>query len=504
VRRSITALIAVIALLGVILLGANLYVQSPSSQQQIKRHLTAAFGMPVEMVRAVFTPWGGLRVDGVRAAGGPGQPVISADIVRVRISFLSLLRGRFMVKTIGLERPTVTLTQNSEGRWMAPLRSVAAATPMELPEDGAQVPAPAPEPSPGAPPPRHSAATPSGAPSVLPGVLGPTPPVRFPSGFEFFRMRHAELRFVDVKGQEVASLEDVNLEGRPAADGGGDFIGKVWFAQATFSQRRARVRKFSSSVRVERGVLTMPDGLGEIAGGRLQAKFLIRPRESGSPYELAAQINDVSLGRLIQEAGGDPDFASGRLQGNLDLTGLAADPTAQRGGGELRLLDGQFRRSGLLKTFGERSKIEELRRPEFKVATLTYTIDGNDILAAPLLLESANLRLSARGTCRLPALQLDLKARLVLSGPIAKQLPGFIATNFEASTETPGDKFIDFKIGGTLPNPSSDLFDKTLSQPVQSLIGRVLGRKSKLNEPSAPAGETEPLATPVPEASPPP
>ena len=63
VRRSITALIAVIALLGVILLGANLYVQSPSSQQQIKRHLTSAFGMPVEMVRAVFTPWGGLRIE---------------------------------------------------------------------------------------------------------------------------------------------------------------------------------------------------------------------------------------------------------------------------------------------------------------------------------------------------------------------------------------------------------------------------------------------------------
>jgi hypothetical protein len=502
VRRSITALIAVIALLGVILLGANLYVQSPSSQQQIKHHLTAAFGMPVEMVRAVFTPWGGLRVDGVRAAGGAGQPVISADIVRVRISFWSLLRGRFVVKTIGLERPTVTMTQNSEGRWMAPLRTLAAATPIEVPDPGD--PAPAPGASPSGTPPRHLAATPPAQPQIFPDALTPAPAVRFPPGFEFFRMRHAELKFVDVKGREVASLEDVNLEGRPVADGGRDFNGKIWFAQATFNQRRARVQKFSSNVRMEGGVFTLLDGVGEIASGRLQARFVIRPSESGSPYQLAARVDDVSLGRLIQEAGGDPDFATGRLQGNLELTGLAADPASQRGGGELRLLDGQFRRGGLLKTFGERSKIEELRRPEFKIATLTYTVEGNDVLVAPLQLESANLHFTARGVCHLPAMTLDLKARLVLSGPIARQLPGFIATNFEASKEIPGEKFIDFKIGGTVTNPSSDLFDKTLSQPMQSLLGRVLGRNRKPAEtPTAPA-EPEESATPAPAASPPP
>ncbi len=501
-RRSITALIAVIALLGVILLGANLYVQSPSSQQQIKRHLTAAFGMPVDMVRAVFTPWGGLRVDGVRASGGPGQPVISADIVRVRISLWSLLRGRFVVKTIGLERPTVTLTQNSEGRWMAPLRAVAAATPMEIPDPSAPVPPP-PTTPPGTPP-RHTAVTPSARPQ-LPEVLVPAPNVRFPTGFEFFRMRHAELKFVDVKGREVAVLEDVNLEGRPAVDGGGDFKGKLWFAQATVSERRARVNKFASSVIMENGVLTLPNGTGEIAGGRFQGKFVIRPGESGSPYELTTQINDVSLARLIQEAGGDPDFASGRLQGNLELSGLAAEPMSRRGGGELRLIDGQFRRGGLLKTLGERSKIDELRRPEFKVATLTYTIEGNDILAAPLLLESANMRFSARGVCQLPALTLDWKARLLLSGPIARQLPGFIATNFEASSDSPGDKYIDFKIGGTVMNPSSDLFDKALSQPMQSLLGRVLGRNRKAGEPqAAPSPEPEPAETAAPQASPPP
>src|SRR6267154_2595984 len=126
-------------------------------------------------------------------------------------------------------------------------------------------------------------------------------------------MRHAELKFIDVKGREVASLEDVNLEGRPAADGEGDFKGTVWFAQATFNERRVWVKKFSANVRMENGVLTLPDGQGEIAGGRFQGKFVIRPGDSGSPYELATQINDVSLGRLIQEAGGDPDFASGRL-----------------------------------------------------------------------------------------------------------------------------------------------------------------------------------------------
>ena len=499
VKLSITAVIAAGALLGLMLLGANLYVQSPASQQQIKRHLSAAFGMPVEMVRAVFTPWGGLRVDGVRTAGAPGQPEIKADLVRVRISLLALLRGKFVVKTIGLERPSVTLTQNSEGRWMAPLRAVAAAAVPESIED-----APVPASPPGAPlvtPMPHAGTTPAGPPTLA--KLGPAPTVRIPVGFEFFRLRHAELRFLDVKGREVAALDDVNLEGRPVTGTAGDFSGKIWFEQAAFSQRRVRVRSFSSNVRIDAGVVTLTNGSGELGGGQIQATFKIRPMEDGSPYEVTAKVDEASLGRLIQEAGGDADFASGRLQGTLAMTGLAADVSSPRGGGELRLLDGQFRRGGLLKTFGDRSKIEELRRPEFKVATLTYTIEGQDLIAAPLELDSANVRFTAKGVCHLPATTLDLQARLVLGEPIAKQLPGFIATNFQTSADAPGEKFIDFKVGGTISNPSTDLFQRTLSQPVQSLLGRVLGRNRKAEVPPA---APEPDASPSPTAagSPPP
>ncbi len=461
--------------------------------------------MPVEMVRAVFTPWGGLRVDGVRTAGAPGQPVVMAELVRVRLSLLALLRGKFVVKTIGLEHPTVTLTQNSEGRWMAPLRTVAAASKSEPLETPATQPPPAS--SPAVTPMPHSGTTPTeSAPPVTPAmteVLAPVPTVRIPAGFEFFRLRHAELRFLDVKGQEVAALQDVNLEGRPVAGTAGDFLGKIWFEQASFNQRRVRVRNFSSNVRIEGGVVTLPNGSGELGGGQIQAKFVIRPMEDGSPFEVTAKVDEASLGRLIQEAGGDPDFASGRLQGTLTLSGFAADVSTQRGGGELRLLDGQFRRGGLLKTFGDRSKIEELRRPEFKVATLTYTLEGQDLFVAPLELDSANVRFTAKGVCHLPATTLDLQAKLVLGGPIAKQLPGFIATNFEASPDTPGEKFIDFKIGGTISNPSTDLFQKTLSQPVQSLLGRVLGRNRKLEEnPVSPEPGTSPA--PSPAASPPP
>lgn len=458
--------------------------------------------MPVEMVRAVFTPWGGLRVDGVRTAGAPGQPTVKAELVRVRLSLIALLRGKFVVKTIGLEHPTVTLTQNSEGRWMAPLRTVAAASipePLEAPASPSSSPLVTPMP--------HAATTPT-APAVpvtpaMAGGLAPVSTVRVPAGFEFFRLRHAELRFLDVKGREVAALEDVNLEGRPVAGAAGDFSGKIWFEQASFNQRRVRVRNFSSNVRIEGGVVTLPNGAGELGGGQIQAKFIIRPMEDGSPYEVTAKVDEASLGRLIQEAGGDPDFASGRLQGTLAMSGFAADVSLQRGGGELRLLDGQFRRGGLLKTFGDRSKIEELRRPEFKVATLTYTIEGRDLFATPLELDSANVRFTAKGVCHLPATTLDLQARLVLGGPIAKQLPAFIATNFESSTDTPGEKFIDFKIGGTISNPSTDLFQKTLSQPVQTLLGRVLGRNRKSEEnPAVP--ETEPSPSVSPAGSPPP
>ncbi len=505
VRRLITAVIAAAALAGLALLAANLYVQSPGPQQQIRQRLGAVLGMPVEVARAVFSPWGGLRIDGIRAIGPDERPVLRAETFQMGVALLDLMRGKITVTSLTLESPEVMLAQDSEGRWLwqkvRPTTEsivIPGADPADL--DPADEPAPpvtarsAPA-SGSAPPPAASspAPAPAGAATLAkPAIRALT----FPPGFAGMKMRHANLTFLDAKGRRVAVLEEVDLDLRPIAGGAPtDFMGRITLERASFDDGRVQVTNFHSSIRCNDGVVTLPDGNGKLAEGRLIGSLVIRPMDPGSPYEVEARIQGVSLGHLVADAGGDGEFATGKLEGTLSLRGLGADPRARTGGGKLRLLDGQFRRSGLLRTLGDRSRIEELRKPEFKLATLDYRVEGRKLVAEPLEFVSANLRLVARGDCFLPKGDLDLGARLIIAPQIARQLPSLVASNFRESPDVPGERYIDFKIGGTLAHPDTDLWAKTLSQPVQSVLSRFFGRSKKPTEPEV---EQESAAPPKP------
>ena len=48
-------------------------------------------------------------------------------------------------------------------------------------------------------------------------------------------------------------------------------------------------------------------------------------------------------------------------------------------------------------------------------------------------------------------------------------------------------------VGGTLSSPNTDLFERTLSAPVQSVIGRLFGRKKKGEEPQQQPGALRPI-----------
>ncbi|MBS0659921.1 MAG: hypothetical protein JSR82_16905 [Verrucomicrobia bacterium] len=506
----ITSVILIAALLGLALLGANLYVQAPGSQQQIRQRLSAVLGLPVELARAVYSPWGGLRIDGIRAIGPDQRPVLQAESLVLGISGWDLLRGRFTITSLTLEAPDVLMAQDAEGRWlwqkMRKKDAVAPPPPAEV--------QPAPPVMAAGPTPAPAEAAPSVTPSTTPPTVAktsPTPPaapaapaargadlrmLTFPPGFERVRLVRANLTFLSARGRRVAVLEEVELDLRPLEGAGPtDFTGRIAFARAGFDEDKVRLTEYSSSVKFLNGVVYMPDGAGNVAEGRIESKLTVRPTDPGSPYELEARLSDVSLGQLVGDAGGDPDFATGRLEGTLHLTGLGSDSESRSGGGRLRLLDGQFRRSGLLKTLGDRSKIEELRKPEFQLATLDYKVQGLRVTVEPLELASANLRLQATGDCRFPEGGLDLQARLTLSPSIARQVPGILSGQFADSPETPGEKYIDFKVGGTLSQPNTDLFERTLSAPVKTVISRIFGSRKKKEEAEP---EPTPSATPSP------
>ena len=57
--------VAAFVLGGVLLLAANLYVQSHGVQQRIRETVEANLKLPVHLQKTTITPWGGLRLDGI-------------------------------------------------------------------------------------------------------------------------------------------------------------------------------------------------------------------------------------------------------------------------------------------------------------------------------------------------------------------------------------------------------------------------------------------------------
>ncbi len=64
-----------------------------------------------------LTSWNGVEARDLAFADPAGRPVLSVASVRVTVSPLGLLRGRYVFRDVLVVRPVVTLDQDSAGRW---------------------------------------------------------------------------------------------------------------------------------------------------------------------------------------------------------------------------------------------------------------------------------------------------------------------------------------------------------------------------------------------------
>ncbi len=487
-RRGLVAALGLAAAGGLALLGANLYVQSDAVQGRIAQRLSQALGTPVEITRVVLTPLGGLHADGIRAVTPDGREILRAGSFRASLGIGALLQGRVVVRRIVLEGPVLTLPQDAEGRWAWQKRPAA-------PSRGGEQSSPS---EPAAPagtlavPESATASPPPSAGMELPEIRAPRAPapsiVQFTEGLEEFRLEEAEIRLLDATGREAVVLEGVSFTARPLPRGTpGELTGQLRIARMTFDGGRWRFHDFLSTVRWGDGELALPDATAEIAGGRVEADFRARPADPGTPYRLKVRVADVSVSQLLADQGADASAADGRIEADAQLTGRASDPRSRQGGGTVKLRDARFRRSGLMKALGEVTRLEELRHPEFREAQAEFTVEGDRLRISPLLVRSVNLTLRAELAVQLPGGELDGDARLILAPPVARRLPAMLLGEFKDNPDGSGERWLDFKIGGTVAQPEYDLLRKILSEPVQSLLGRVFGRKAKKLAPEPPA-----------------
>ncbi len=493
-------MVAAMIAFAVVLLVANLYVQSQGAQQRIRQTLTEALRVPVTLEKTTLTPWEGLRLDGITlqpaafsAAGEvPEAALLTADSFRLHAAWWPLLaHHRLEIDTVLLDHPRLVWAQNPEGRWA-------------WPQDSPSPPPQAVFSSPAIPRALSGSAqeSPAGGNAVaaVPGPSVPSSATR-KSGMaavEKFRVRHGALDLLNGQRKLLGRFEELDVDGRLAAAGRAE--GQLRIQRAIHPRSGLNLTNFRSAFLYDEAAgLTIDNGKGEFAGGELQANYRLRTQEDGSPFSAECRVKGVELSELIREAGSQLRLMDGHLQGAVSVQGFSDDPERRQATGQLTLTGAEVRNFPVFQLLGELLHIEDLSHLQFKEAKLDCQLNGDNLRIAPLSLASNDLRIRAEGQYSTREDQIDLHGRLTIDQAISHQLPQFIEMNFTPSgAGAPGSRFIDFDVTGPLNKPTTNLFDRVVAGPGNGLLQNLLAPKPKKPRPkSAKTGEQpSPPATP--------
>lgn len=446
-KVSKCCLIVAAVVIGLILLAflmVNLYVQSASMQTRIEQHLQQQIGLPVKIARTSFTPWGGLQISGITVAeSSGGLNLLTIKSFSAHVKWWPLLHRKVIVTQAVVNAPRLTWQQNDKGAWELPAYNQSAPTttsPLANQKPAKQKPATSPH---------HPATAPR---KNLPHSKPPAASHSFIVQIKEFQIRHGDFAFLDRKGNTIARLAGVTalIPKASAEQVSGTIISrKTSIADTVFPEN------LTTEFSWKNHTLKFKNISAELANGDLAGKFQIEPEAKSAPFQAVLNCQNVDVNRLIEEAGGTHDQVHGILSASLQLSGAIRNRKAITGSGYLQIANGEIEQYPLFQIIGQALHIDELVQLNLKKATANFQIHGEKIWINPLLLESQNLKITAKGTVGFNE-HLDLKAKLFIAKKIYRRLPHFIKNNF-AKIPNSNEHMIAFDVTGTLQDPRTNL-----------------------------------------------
>jgi uncharacterized protein involved in outer membrane biogenesis len=194
----------------------------------------------------------------------------------------------------------------------------------------------------------------------------------------------------------------------------------------------------------ETGVLLKPMTFG-IFGGKYDGSVGIRTAASGGApaFTYTATVADLDIGAALGFAGVTTKPITGRLSGQIELTGAGADASAAmrsvRGRARVSVADGIVRSLGLVRAIvvatsmrggagtaivnGATATSAATASPDepFKTLSATLAIAGNRATTDDLRLEGTNVLLRAGGSLALNGSAVNLSGRVQLSDELTSQ-----------------------------------------------------------------------------------
>ncbi|MEP6671277.1 MAG: type II secretion system protein GspN [Chthoniobacter sp.] len=505
VSKAILIGLAVLVALGIALVvGLNLYIQSPGSQARIQEELSKSLRLPLKLTNVSVSPFGSLSITGITIPNG-GANFLDATSFNARYRWLPLLHGRLVITEMEVESPKIVWEQTKDGKWKLPepeqAKSVSA-------EDASQTLVKEQEKT-------EEKKSPAEAEKVAEEKKS-----SFAVIVQRFNIKGGSVELFDTAKKHVAVFSDVNMTYTSlTADHieGTATIGKVVWADTLTLENVTTPFKFAD------GVFNLPEIAATFAGGTLQGKYHTHAEKTRSPFKIAITFAKVDLDRLGAQMGAAAGEAAGMLSGQIEFHGDTAHTDHMEGEGRVDVRDAQFHQLDLFQNIGQILGMRELSDLRVHDGHGELHLAGDKILVDKLTLNTSDLQLTAHGTARLDK-RLNLDAQLSAEDAVVQRLPGMIRDNFLPVEG--GRRAISFAINGTTDKPKTNIMDKLVGQKINSQFGDVLGAifggdsnkkpeedKSKKEEkkkkkdkdraaPNAatPPASTPPAATPAPAA----
>ena len=455
--------VAVLAgLAGLSLLAINLYIQSPEIQLRLRKAVSNTIGYPINVFRITFFPWSGFHLQNISIENPElNVPLLKARDLRVRCEYLPLLHNTIIIRQIVLTSPEirVSIVKHAESNLLpesGPSESIAFSKPSPESADGSPSLLPVPQ---------ATSATKLKARKGIPG--------NFWVKIRKVKIRDGSIYFMGPNSTPIAMLRNVESNINFHKN---DYLGKIDISSATLSNS-VNIEKISSPVKISNGALDLEKINASISGGTVHGYFHLNLIDSELSYQLQLEANAINVNQIISPASGILDRAHGSLKGKFRMTGAVNDPSLAQGTGTFDIKDGYFDQYPVLQEIGRWTQIDELQRLNLDTASISFSVDGQDIRVEDFKLTSKNCQVALLGIVK-SAQKLALNGRLTVSQFLNQKIPNELKDNFVTAPDEQ-NHYLDFQVTGSIIKPQTNLFDRLIGDKNRLLKKVLRGNRKK-------------------------
>jgi len=442
-KPFLTIALILLVLFGSILLFLNLYLRSQGVQERLLGQLSSLAGARMSIHGIMLTPFGGIRLNGVKASLQGNTSVLSADSISVGLDYSQLLHGRIALGSVVLRHPIVCLSPTQTSPQPQSSAFGSAPTPNE-----------------------RSPSRPDAPKQKETSAKATAPHLRHLSVFG------GEFSLLDGMGRQVFSLSGIELNGE-VDEVSRDWKGQVEVKEVTIGNRLKIHNAHSTATASENlTTLSLSPFTATLGGGKLSGNATFDLSHAAPGYSGTINLSNASLRELMAESSPENSNAEGKLSGALEISGTAGNGSSIKGKGSLLCTDATIQPAGFLKQIGQLLQIDELQLLRLAEGKCLFQLIGGHVVIDDLFLRSENLILTAQGPVT-PSGELDLQSRLLFNEKLTGRLRGFLGSQLTSAPEA-GYSQISFHISGTTLNPRTDLLERITGLKIGGNLGGFL------------------------------